>query len=638
MKTLFETLSSTVLLNYAPNTHPSPLQVGDSGVLQIVVNNPGDTTILLRQIVISMLADDPTQQPPYSEAVDLLANTAPNGVASIVSSDGASWLVGQAGNTFTFTPQGSTPVQMQGQALTLTLQGLPISTVVGTAQVTVKEWGSASATPPDPKRQPCSGEVVIDIPKFPDGFAVTSFTAQPLSVDQGGNTTLSWVASEGTQTITYGNGNGNVTVPGPNDPPLPESGSYVARNLQVNPTVFTLTSTDPQSGLSIQNQIVVGVNPAKPQVTSFSATAQYVDQGVTITFEWTTQGAQSCTLSCTAEELEPNSPVGGYPLELQPSQVRPSYQLTASNGALSAVSTIQASSWSQVQSLALQEIVTGVAVSADGSRVYLTSMGTNAVTIYAWDGSGSLGSPVRLSIALQYGIPTAVAPSADGQRLYVGSIGLAADVGFFQVFDTGGAALGERQNIPGNSMGVVVSPDGTRVYVLATNSLAQFDGSGDFPISLLAFSTSADAANPVQLLGQAVAVPGSVGASPGLAISADGTQLWVGLMGSIAVFETSTNLNQPLTFQQAVPVGSNLEGVGGLSLVPGHSYLAAVQGNAVSLLDSSTLAVALPAISVGSHPAGVAMRGSMMMCVTYRSGVGVYSATEYSMGEGSQVG
>src|SRR5580700_2274849 len=99
MKTLFETLSSTVLLNYAPNTHPSPLQVGDSGVLQIVVNNPGDTTILLRQIVISMLADDPTQQPPYSEAVDLLANTAPNGVASIVSSDGAPWLVGQAGNT-----------------------------------------------------------------------------------------------------------------------------------------------------------------------------------------------------------------------------------------------------------------------------------------------------------------------------------------------------------------------------------------------------------------------------------------------------------------------------------------------------------------------------------------------------------
>ena len=316
MKTLFKVQNNTTLLQYALGTDPSTVQAGGQADLQILVNvPPGSPMILLRQVQISALIDDP----PLTDAIDLLATAPPAGAASIVSSDGTAWQPAQSAGTFTFTPIAGGAIQMETQDLTLSLRGLSIGAVPGTARLTIKEWAADSGEmPPDPSQdQPPSGSQTINVPKFPAGFEVTSFTAEPVSIPQGGSITLAWIASGAQQQLSYD----DIVLPTSGNT-LPVSGSYLAQNLQNNPTIFTLTSTDTVTGLFIEHQVsvvvVIPVVPA-PIVESFTAAItgwalESSPQQVTVTLSWTTANVTSISVDTIgvftgAQALDGSTPV-----------------------------------------------------------------------------------------------------------------------------------------------------------------------------------------------------------------------------------------------------------------------------------------------------------------------------------------
>ena len=191
--------STNALLDYALQTAPAVVQVGLPATLMLIVSCPrqaGEVTLAQLNLVL----------PVGSDATDLLASAPAAGAASISSSDGTVWVPSQlAPGVFSFRPQGSAPVLLASQGLTLTLTNLAINATVGTAQLKVLEWAATgTGTPPTPPAAPPSGQALVAVPKFPQGFELDPLNAQPINVDWNGSTTVSWAGSAAIYELQYG--------------------------------------------------------------------------------------------------------------------------------------------------------------------------------------------------------------------------------------------------------------------------------------------------------------------------------------------------------------------------------------------------------------------------------------------------
>lgn len=278
---------SDTRLSYAvyPNPNPiqaSPLQGAPSLVtLLIVVSNSTNEVIDCESISFGFKQG--------SNAKDFSTD-----FTSVSTAPADGWSITQDGAFFTATPDNA-PAQVGREGLTFYLSNIKVNQQPGTTSMTITEV----TTNPDN-----TAELDCQLEKFPTQFSVGQLIAEPLTINQGQSTTLSWNGSAGaTYALSYRDaGNTIVNITQTADGKLlPPVGSYTVRNLQ-HDTVFYLIVTLQESGqdgpVTFQREVTVTVVQPPVRILSFSAAPQTVSYpGEQVTLSWEVENATALILS-----------------------------------------------------------------------------------------------------------------------------------------------------------------------------------------------------------------------------------------------------------------------------------------------------------------------------------------------------
>jgi len=220
----------------------------------------------------------------------------------------------------------------------------------------------------------------------------------------------------------------------------------------------------------------------------------------------------------------------------------------------------------------------GLAVSSDNTRLYVSS--DNA-------GTGVKVFDITNNYALIATIPentetAGLALTPDGSKLYITNYGGGQFGNTIQVYDTATDTLTKTIQVGDNPIEIVMSPDGTRAYVLNTFYWAGGNnGSPDATVSVI--DTATDSVIDTVDAGLA---------HSGIAISPDGSKVYITLNGTassgdnrIEIMDTATD-----TITNTITVGN---GPVGIAVMPATSLAFAVnaggdtQGNYVADTDYS---------------------------------------------------
>jgi hypothetical protein len=135
-----------MLLDYALQTAPSPLQAGSSATLTFVISNSGSEMVTVTSIVISlpigMLAKDLTASPG-----DWQVQTPPG------------WSLAQNGGVLTLVPTSDGKVGPT--AIVVTITGLLVNNQPGTAHIAIRETAARGSG------APTAGTMSLAVAKFP---------------------------------------------------------------------------------------------------------------------------------------------------------------------------------------------------------------------------------------------------------------------------------------------------------------------------------------------------------------------------------------------------------------------------------------------------------------------------------------
>jgi YVTN family beta-propeller protein len=160
----------------------------------------------------------------------------------------------------------------------------------------------------------------------------------------------------------------------------------------------------------------------------------------------------------------------------------------------------------------------GIVLSPDGSRAYVTNYSSSTVSVINTATNTVIGTPIPVGIS-----PSGLAVSPDGTRIYVANN--ATSAGTVSVINTAtNTVIGTPIPVGTNPGGVAVSPDGTRVYV--TNQ-------GSNNVSVINTATNT-----------VIGAPIAVGFLPtGVAVTPDGNRVYVTNenSGTVSVIDTATN-------------------------------------------------------------------------------------------------
>lgn len=235
----------------------------------------------------------------------------------------------------------------------------------------------------------------------------------------------------------------------------------------------------------------------------------------------------------------------------------------------------------------------GVAVSPDGSRVYVANLNSSTVSVI-----DATTTQPTVTATLTVATPFGVAVSPDGSRLYVTS----RDSNSVSVINTATDMFIATVGVGASPHGVAVSPDGSRVYV--ANSVSN---------TVSVINTATLAASTM-----------GVGSSPyGLALSPDGSRVYVTNFNDDSVSVINTTPTPVLS--ATVPLGEfMLDFPVGVAVSPNGSHVyVAEQGlrNRVSVIDAATNMVTAT-VPVGMTPFGVAVTpdGSRVFVANFGSG------------------
>ncbi len=229
----------------------------------------------------------------------------------------------------------------------------------------------------------------------------------------------------------------------------------------------------------------------------------------------------------------------------------------------------------------------GVAVTSDGSKVYVTNFYSGTVSVI-----DAATNAVTATITVG-GLGFGMAVSPDGSKVYAVNYGN----GSVSVIDTATNAVTATINVGAYPIGAAVSPDGSKVYV-TSYSLS----------SVLVIDTATNALTATI----------AVGAFPyGVAVSPDGSKVYVANLSSnnVSVVDTATNMVTATITVGALPFGVAVTPDGSRAYVTNSN-----SSGSVSVIDTATNAVTAT-IAVGSYPDGVAVTadGSKVYVANYGS-------------------
>ncbi|MEU4745823.1 hypothetical protein AB0G02_35910, partial [Actinosynnema sp. NPDC023658] len=174
------------------STNPDPLRISPSSGdpvtadLMVIVSLAADTPVECRSFTLTLRVGD--------SETDLVSSL--SGVSARTSVEGWQGTVNAAAGTVTFAPRSGSPAQMTFDAetgVTLQVMNLPVNQRIGLSQVDVTaSWRTVGTS--DWQQQTTRPQ----LGKFPLGFHLRSFIAEPQSIPRGGAVTLRWDASAAT--------------------------------------------------------------------------------------------------------------------------------------------------------------------------------------------------------------------------------------------------------------------------------------------------------------------------------------------------------------------------------------------------------------------------------------------------------
>ena len=210
----------------------------------------------------------------------------------------------------------------------------------------------------------------------------------------------------------------------------------------------------------------------------------------------------------------------------------------------------------------------GVAVTPDGKTVYVTNEGDGTVSVINTATNTVIGSPINVGCPIANcgrkttNIPSGIAVTPDGSKVYVGNLGAP---GYASVIATASNTV-TTINTKKATTGVAVTPNGSKVYLgslngavlaidVATNSLGHGStigvGSGSEGVAVTPDGSKvyvADSAvGTVSVINTATnKVIGSinVGSDPqGVSVTSDGSKVYVANEGNgtVSIIDTATN-------------------------------------------------------------------------------------------------
>jgi DNA-binding beta-propeller fold protein YncE len=462
---------SETLLDYDINPTPYPIQASPStgdpskASLSLVVSNHSHHIITCSKIALSFRIG--------GNADEFCSD--PTGISS---SPQTGWSVQQQGGLFTFTPDTNDKGQVGGDGLVFGLSGIKVNQQPGPFQITLDEEASDSdASPPAPDQiRSRSWERA----KFPAQFTVGDLNADPLIVESGGSTTLSWSGSgsSGNYTalyeIQYVGADGNkVTIDHPKgqeNQPLPAVGGYTVDGLKATTTFYLLVtvqiqgSNNPLKFTRDRTVTVTAPHPPKPTVTSYTGELQ---PDGSLLLKWATSGTTVALNPALSSEIFQGSgqfPVPKPPLPLLNNDL---YALTAMNNQGEKSDPCAFTTCKKIEVVrpaigGIGNVPFGIAVSPDNNHVFVVNQDENNVSIIEVNLHDNppfqvLPTPVDTGTT-----PGGIAVSPDGKYVFVTNI----DDNSVTVF--GGKPPFQR--LPAISAGIspeclAVSPDGRYVFV-----------------------------------------------------------------------------------------------------------------------------------------------------------------------------
>jgi YVTN family beta-propeller protein len=275
-----------------------------------------------------------------------------------------------------------------------------------------------------------------------------------------------------------------------------------------------------------------------------------------------------------------------------------------------------------------------VAVSPDGTRVYVTSVsayGKGLVSVI----DATASTPAVIATVAVVLTPYSVAVSPDGTRVYVASTGSGDGNGTVSVIDATASTpkVIATVVVGGYAKALAVSPDGTRVYTVdEEHNVSVIDTTTSTPkviataaiggiMSGVAVSpdgtrlyTADNGEGTVSVINVATATPTLIatvkvdtGGPWGIAVSPDGTRVYTTNSRTVSVIDTTTSTPQVIA---TVAVGDDVEGLavspdGTRVYVTGADH---ISGSSVWVIDTGTPTPSvISTVGVDMGPRGIAV-------------------------------
>ena len=290
---------------------------------------------------------------------------------------------------WTTTSAKSVSIDQEIGSVTPVASGEKEVTPSSTTTYTLTATGSANRT------ASCTATVTVTGPTdpLPDPPSITSFTANPTSVDLGEQSTLSWSVS-GATGLSIDQGVGSVT-------PLTSGSKEVTPDQSKVTTTYTLTASD-TSDEDTTDTASVTINA--PRITC-SASSSLVNPGDSVTLSWATTNATGVSIDQGVGSV---TPVGSGTETVNPS-TRTTYGFTATGpgGTASCSATVKVRPVIDSFTADPASITRG-----QGSELSWTTTNSDSVTL---DGSGVGKSGRRTVVPWNTTSYTLRAANGDGQ-------------------------------------------------------------------------------------------------------------------------------------------------------------------------------------------------------------------------------